>query len=100
MYNIKYACIDIETLNIRRGMLFTLLGTLHTTLWLENHDSHKTKEKGCLSMKIEALIVDVKGEEGRDHGIGMETQDATVWVSRMRCRNNYLKLGLSATHVF
>lgn len=49
----------------------TLVDTSHTTLWLENHDS-KSKKRVVLSMKIEALIVDVKGEGRRDHGILME----------------------------
>ncbi|BAT74997.1 hypothetical protein VIGAN_01278900 [Vigna angularis var. angularis] len=37
-----------------------LVDTSHTTFWLENHDP-ESKKRVLLSMKIEALIVDVKG---------------------------------------
>jgi len=64
-----------------------LVDTSHTTLWLENHDS-KSKKRVVLSMKIEALIVDVKGEGRRDHGILMEQRHKkqhSPMLSRMPC---------------
>lgn len=48
-----------------------LVDTSHTTFWLENHDP-ESKKRVLLSMKVEALIVDVKGDGRRDHGILME----------------------------